>query len=256
MSVVGVFPGLKDMRRRTIRAPTNPMDKATIVSIYPKEITETKCTIEPGVFNIKAGSYENPALLVVGPSSWWREIDEEQPLLEIPVGAIQIADSFVKDYCNGLVAYVVDASSPGLFYVPGEHTIAGIKKNFQHMLDKMNNIQKQWYVELVNMTNALWAASNGNPRTVSGDARLAAKELALNAVDWMQNFEAMEMARCMACGQLRNPKFPVCMHCHNVDMTHPLAKSLVFIPQQGGQVIPQMPPPAPIAATGTSASKG
>jgi len=249
MSLVGGFPGLREMRRRTIHAPVNPMDKATIVSIYPKEITETKFTIEPGVFHIKAGSYENPALLVVGPSSWWREIDEEQPLLEIPVGSIQIADSVVKDFCNGLIAYVVEVSSPGLFYVAGEHSVASIRKNFQHILDKMNIIQRQWYTELVNMTNALWASSNGNPRTVSGDARLAAKELALNAIDWMQNFEAMEMARCMACGQLRNPKFPVCMHCKNVDMSHPLAKNLVFIPQTGGNVIPQMPPPTPISAS-------
>src|SRR5687768_15368088 len=112
MSQVGAFPGIREMRRRTIRAPVNPMDKATIISIYPKPIHEQKWTIEPGVFDIPAGSVESPGLLVVGPSSWWREIDYEQPLLEIPVGSIQIADSIVKDWSNGLIAYVAEVSSP------------------------------------------------------------------------------------------------------------------------------------------------
>jgi len=254
MSLIGGFPGLREIRRRTIRAPVNPMDKATIISIYPREITETKVTIEPGVFNIKPGSYENPALLVVGPSSWWREIDEEQPLLEIPVGSIQIADSVVKDFCNGLLAYVVDISSPGLAYVAGEHSVQGIRKNFLHVLDKLNTIQRQWYIELVNLTSSLWAMSNGNPRVVSGDARLAASELAMQNLDWMENFEAMEMARCLACGQLRNPKFPVCMHCHNVDMNHPGAKNLTFIPQGGGSVPHNMPISTPITPPSTVTS--
>ena len=36
MSQVGV-PGLRGISRRTIRAPQNPLDKSTVVSIYPKE---------------------------------------------------------------------------------------------------------------------------------------------------------------------------------------------------------------------------
>lgn len=232
MSLVGGFPGLRDMRRRTIRAPVNPMDKATIVSIYPKEIQEKKYTIEPGYFEIHAGTFENPTLLVVGPSSWWREIDEEQPLLEIPVSSIQIADSIVRDYCNGLISYVVDVSSPGLFYVPGEHTVNSIRKSFQHMLDKMNGIQKRWYQELVLLTNTLWAQSNGNPRVVSDDARMAVRELGLPNIDWMKDFTAMDMVRCIACGSLRNPMFPVCGNCKYVDMSHPSAKDLTFLPSQ------------------------
>jgi hypothetical protein len=223
------------------------MDKATVISIFPKEINEFKWTIEPGHFHMMPGTYESPSLLVVGPSSWWREIDDQQPLLEIPVGSIQIADSIVKDYCNGLVSYVVDFASPGLAYVPGEHDLKSIRKNFQYLLDKLQTQQKQWYIELVNLTSMLWSRSNGNPLVVSGDARLAAKELVMDNLDWMQNFQAMEMVRCIACGQLRNPKFPVCMHCRNVDMSHPLAKSLVFIPQAGGMVAPQLPDPPKIA---------
>src|SRR5712664_3042305 len=89
--------------RRLIRAQKNPMDKCTIVSIFPKVIDEYKHTIEPGKFHIDSGSYENPSTLIVGSSSWWKDIDIDQPMLEIPVSSIQIAESVVKDYCNGMV---------------------------------------------------------------------------------------------------------------------------------------------------------
>ena len=127
MALVGEFPGLNQMHRRTIRAPVNPMDKSTIVSILPKFISERKATIQPGTFEITPGSFEKPALLVVGPSSWWREIDENQPLLEIPVSSIQVADSVVKDYCNGLLACNMSDMMPGLFYLPGEYNLDKLK---------------------------------------------------------------------------------------------------------------------------------
>jgi hypothetical protein len=38
MSVVGSFPGTISPNRRTIRAPINPMDKCTVVSIYNKPV--------------------------------------------------------------------------------------------------------------------------------------------------------------------------------------------------------------------------
>jgi hypothetical protein len=59
-SQVGQFPGIQELRRRTVRQPVNPMDRATVVSIYPKDIEEVKHTIEPGRFRIKAGSIETP----------------------------------------------------------------------------------------------------------------------------------------------------------------------------------------------------
>src|SRR6187399_2848659 len=125
---VGEFPGIQQTGRRTIRAPINPMDKSTVVSILPKEIHERKATIQPGFFDLAPGTFDNPSILVVGPSSWWREIDENQPLLEIPVSSIQIADSVVRDYCNGILACNMADQQPGLFYIHGEWTAKDLKK--------------------------------------------------------------------------------------------------------------------------------
>src|SRR5258708_2992817 len=134
MSVVGGFPGIVASRRRTIAAPVNPLDKCTIVSIYPREIRETKPTIQPGKFHILAGSIKKPSILIVGPSSWWKEIDEEQPLLEIPNSSIQVADSIVKDYCNGLLGCNMGESMPGIFWVPGAWNLTQVKEKFSDKL--------------------------------------------------------------------------------------------------------------------------
>lgn len=226
MSVVGEFPGMKGRNKTTIRGPINPLDKSTIVSVFPKEITEVKYTITPGTFKILPGSYDKPSLLVVGPSSWWREIDEEQPLLEIPVSSIQIADSVVKDYCNGVLGCDMADAMPGIFYVPGEHTLDTLKKQYPGELEKAKNRQTRFYGELVKMADALWARSNGNPLTISDDMRLAAKELGQKERDWMKDYQMVEMVRCFACGSLKSPLYPVCAVCHTIDPAHPRAKDV------------------------------
>lgn len=210
---VGEFPGIAATTRRTIRAPVNPMDKTTVVSILPKWINERKATIQPGIFELPPGSFENPSVLVVGPSSWWREVDENQPLLEIPVSSIQIADSIVRDYCNGLLACNMADQMPGLFYVPGDFTAERMKKEHQPSLTLARERQKKWFLELVRIADILWSRSNGNPLAISDDARLACKQLNITNKPWLGDLQTAELIRCVACGALRNPAFPVCAQC-------------------------------------------
>ena len=243
MSQVGTFPGM-DWRRRTIRGPINPMDKSTIVSIYPKDVDERKATISPGIFQIKAGSPSKPSILVVGPSSWWRDIDEDQPLLEIPVSSIQIADSVVRDYCNGILGCNMEDIMPGLFYVPGAKTdVRGtvdnlatmdwIMKEYSRELKAAEQRQKNWYALLIKMADSLWARSNSNPLAISDDMRMAAREMGQSDTkDWMKSFQMVDMVRCKACGSLKNPQFPICAQCHFPDPDHPMTKTLLAIKGQ------------------------
>lgn len=213
---VGEFPGIQNAKRRTIRAPVNPMDKSTVVSILPKPIYERKITIQPGVFEIAPGSFEKPAILVVGPSSWWRETDLDQPLLEIPVSSIQIADSIVTDYCNGLLACDMAGKMPGLFYLPGEITVQVLKTQHMNLLLKAQMTQKAWFMELVRIADIMWSRTNGNPLAISDDARLACRELNITNKPWLGDIQTAELVRCVACGSLRNPQFPVCQTCKAV----------------------------------------
>ena len=222
---VGEFPGLPQTSRRTIRAEINPMDRSTIVSILPKWINERKATIQPGIFDIPPGTFDNPSILVVGTSSWWREVDENQPLLEIPVSSIQVADSVVRDYSNGLLACNMADQAPGLFYVPGEYTVEKLKKDHMPLLLKAKATQKKWFLELVRLADILWSRSNGNPLSISDDARLACKELNIVAKPWLGDLQTSELVRCIACGNLRNPAYPICQTCKAI-ADPVLAKSL------------------------------
>lgn len=250
MSQVGAFPTHDIFKRRTIRGPVNPLDRATVVSILPKPINERKVTIFPGIFNFAPGSFENPSILILGPSSWWRDIDEDQPLLEIPVSSITVAESVVVDYCNSILASDMADCMPGLFYIPGckylkdgktpstTETLAWIKSEFKGELEAARVRQHNWFSMLVRMGDSLWARSNGNPLVISDDMRLAAKELNLtNQKDWMKDHQMVDMVRCKACGSLKNPLYPICAQCHYPDPDHPMTKELMAaksqMPKQG-----------------------
>lgn len=201
--------------KQTHRAPVNPMDKSSVISIFPKEIKEKKCTIQPGEFLIPAGTPDNPAIFLVGPSSWWREIDEDQPLLEIPVSSIQVAASIVNDYCNAILASNMDDQMPGLFYLPGEWNLIKLRTDPVGiaMLTKYKAAQNKWFLETIKIADILWARSNGNPLAISQDARLACQYLNITNKPWLGDLQTSELIRCVACGALRNPAFPICQTC-------------------------------------------
>ena len=202
--------------RRAVRAPDNPLDKSTIVSVYPRGFTEVKHTTQPGTFKVPGGSREKPGILLVGTSSWWKDIDPEQPLIEITQSSIQVAASVITDYCNGLLCCDMGAARPGLFYIPGNHTQDEILEGYQSEIDVAASKQRNWYSELVKMADILWARSHGNPLSISDDMRLAAQELQTTEKAWLQDFNTMQLENCPACGQLRDAKFPVCQHCHTI----------------------------------------
>ncbi|SRR6266567_1218544 len=214
--------------RRLIRAQKNPMDRCTIVSIFPKEIDEIKFTIEPGKFHIPSGSLEKPSTLIVGSSSWWKDIDIDQPMLEIPVSSIQVADSIVKDYCNGMLACNMADSMPGLFFVLGEHTSMEITMKYKTKLNETNEKQNNWYKILVKLADSLWARSNGNPLVISDEMRLAARSLNLNDKLWLKDFQITELVRCRFCGGMRNAEYPICPTCKAIEPEHKLAKEIKF----------------------------
>lgn len=214
--------------RRLIRSTKNPMDKCTIVSIFPKEIVEIKHTIEPGRFHIPAGSLENPGVTVVGSSSWWKDIDVDQPMLEIPVSSIQIADSVIKDYCNGVLGCNMGDCMPGLFYVLGVANSMEIKMRYKNQLQEVNERQNNWYKILVRLADSLWARSNNNPLVICDEMRLAARSLNFNDKPWLKDFQIQELIRCKFCGGMRNPEYPICPSCKAIDSDHPLAANIKF----------------------------
>jgi len=208
--------GAFDMvNRRAVRAPVNPMDKSTLVSILPFMLDERKPTIFPGRFQVPAGTYEAPGVLTIGPSSWWKETDVDQPLLEIPVSSFNVAESIVRDFCNSQLGCDNSKRVPGIFFILGEKDSKTIVKDHKKELDVARDKQKEWYLALVKIADTLWARTQGNPLAITNTARQAAINLGLDK-PWMQDFKTMQMENCPACGTLRQNLFPVCANCKTV----------------------------------------
>lgn len=212
MALVGQF---LDQRRNTHRAPVNPMDKCTVFNMLPQLIEIKNPTLQPGVWEINPGSMDNPSRLVVGPSSWWRDFDPEQPLLEIPVGAALIADSLVNDYIQGMFCCDMGEKRPGLFWVLGDVTVVDLKVKHKAIYDQAVVRQKNWYAELIKKSDIQWARTNGNPLSISDHARVAAKEQQIERA-WAGEAAKMDLTPCPACGNLRNAAFPVCTSCKTI----------------------------------------
>lgn len=216
------------LNRRTIRAPVNEMDKCTVVSIYPEQITVISPTTQPSTFIVPSGNYDKPGILVVGPVSWWKELEENQPLLEITNSSIQVADSIVKDWANTLIEFNGDSCMPGVFYLQGVVSLIDLKKPENKLrLDKANVAQKTWFSALVRSADSLWARSGGNPLAIPRLSKMAAQELGLDK-EWTKDVQLIESVKCQACGTLKNPAFPVCPACKAIDMTHPNAAKIKF----------------------------
>lgn len=212
-------------RNPVSRMPKNPIDKSTIVSVFPQEINERKYTIEPGIFKIPAGRLDNPAILIVGSSSWWSYSGENRPTLEIPVSSVAIADSLIRDLQFDFSS--VDAG-PGLFFVPGELNLIDVKVRYKEALEDANNKQRIWFMNLTKIADSLWARANGNPLCISDQMRLAARELNLNDKPWLKDYQTVELEKCFACGSLKNPLYPVCQTCRAIDPRSEIAKEIKF----------------------------
>lgn len=220
---VGEFPTPAPI----IRSRRNPLDVCTVVSIFPVEIHEVKHTIFPGEFRIPKGSFDDPSILQIESSSWFRE-ETDRPTIEVISSSVEIAESIVKDYCIGMLGCNMPERMPGLFFVLGRKTQLEIKLEFKESLEKARISQNAWYLELVRIADSLWSRSNGNPLVIWDEMRLAARSLNLNEKPWLRDYQIIEKTQCFACGSMKDPKFPVCAVCRAVDPNHVLAKEVKF----------------------------
>jgi hypothetical protein len=211
--------------KRTINLlPRNPMDKVTIVSIYPREIVDVKPTLFPARFVIPAAKDNDFSLLIIEGASYFIPSPvEKQPPTEVQVNAMALAESILYDSIPSM-NLVSATHRPGVFAIPGEFNKTNILKyvhadgrSFQQLLNAAREWQMSYWTDIMNEADYFWSASNGNPKAIPADAKLAAKILGIEKTKpWMSNVVASELVNCKACGEMINPAFPVCKHCHHI----------------------------------------
>jgi hypothetical protein len=195
------------------RVPKNPMDKSTIISAYPKDLDELKPTLQPGRFFIPKGSKDDVSTTTIGPSSWFKELNPDEPILEIVESSVTIAASIIMDYCSGLLGCDMSTAMPAMFWVPGDFKKAEVKIKFASEIAEAIEKQKNWFKRLVDMADAFWIRSNGNPMSISEDMKLAATDLNLLDRPWLIDTQKYDLIKCPACGTLIGSNIIVCPNC-------------------------------------------
>lgn len=210
-----------NINRKVIHTlPKNINDKCTIVSLFPREIVETKPTTFPGRFVIPAAPENGFSLLVVDPASYYlASQNPRQPPNEFQINSALLANSIVQDYINS-IAWASPGKRPGVFWINGAHDEVSILHSkdengvpFLTRLKMEEQIQKDWFLEVVKQADSLWARSNGNPTSIMEDARVGALRYGLKDKPWMGDAVASELKNCFSCGELVNYSYPTCKHC-------------------------------------------
>lgn len=203
-----------------IHTPKNPMDVCTIVSVFPKAIKDNKVTTFPLLPEIPAAIEGEFSLLVVGTTSWFQENQNGGPTIEIPVDSKRTAEAFIRDHVNGLLGFIPEIAAPGLFVCFGKWDKKSIHsykdpetdESFAELRKKAEARQKRWYQELIRLSDADWARSNGNPLVICEDAKIAANSLRLDK-PWIKDQSVASQTNCPACGFMINAAYPICGNC-------------------------------------------
>lgn len=204
--------------------PRNPMDVTTIVSIYPRDIIDEKPTMFPARYVIKAAPIGGFSLThIKGASFFIPSSIERQPPTEVQVNSMALTESILRDSIPTM-NLVTAGHRPGIFAIPGNHDKITVNlykhadgRTFKELLEMANEWQQAYWADVMNEADSFWASTNGNPKSIPEDARLAAKILGMEkSKPWMNNVIASEMSNCRACGEMINPAFPVCKHCHAI----------------------------------------
>lgn len=183
----------------------------SVVSIYPRPIDESKPGLIPGVFQMPAGSFENPQVLHVQHSTCPVYAFDGK---SIPTTIVsdEIANSIVNDFIAASVAVTEDAQ-PGLFTIDGHLTIEEIKKKYADKLKEINERQNRWFASLVALADDDWSKTRQH-RQISDLQRDAARALNLER-EWLR-IQAKIITTCPACAAKVEGTPVVCKACNYI----------------------------------------
>jgi hypothetical protein len=129
---------------------TQAAAEATVVSVCPFKIEETKPGLVPGNFIIP--EVKDPVndfeILHIGISNYTVYVGAPHFTFTIPELGQRIAESIVRDYIVATFFADFGDAQPGLFSLPGKLTKDQIKKDHADKLTKARALQKEWFIRL------------------------------------------------------------------------------------------------------------
>ena len=203
------------MESQAYQVARNPNDVATVVSILPYDIRETKPGLVPSEFFVPKGDEDVPGLLVVEGSYHQVYLDDSRPRLTVPVPSVELAASICRDHKTSMFGFVTDEAEPGLFYVPGRYTKADIQRlKGEHRVafERAKRTQLAWFQRLIEYADDQWAR-HGEHKLITDVMRLAAEATKLERPWLSKQVIEKALSLCPACMSVVNPKAVICSSC-------------------------------------------
>lgn len=197
------------------------MTRATVVSIVPLEINETKVGLFPGNFHIDA--YDEPLstplvrmiprVLHVGSSKHFVYVGDSRPTVPVPNLPFDIAKSIVEDYVSSMIG-VKSGAKPGLFALEEEVQSEEVAKKFPKPLGQARELQLAWFRELLDLAYSDWMKFQ-RPNAISDLQKKVTILMGHTDAPWMI-VSTEPPQTCPACQSLVNPKAVVCPTCRAI----------------------------------------
>lgn len=171
---------------------------ATVVSLLPFEIQESKPGLNPQYFKIPAApTIGDFGILKIEKASVAHYQPFEMPSIVVPVDLDLVARSVVDDYLSAKLYTNPPTAQPGLFWVHGVYSKEEIKAKFPDKLKEADKAQRQWYLNVVKQVDDMWVRSGKQHRVVIPEGYFACQALGLQR-EWNLTADAVMMA-CPVC---------------------------------------------------------
>jgi hypothetical protein len=189
--------------------------RATVVSILPFEINDSKPNLYPGNFIIPAGDIQRPGLLSVGKSAFYIPMAFGAPSLQAFSSPFEVATSIVNDWVGAMLTVSEDAR-PGIFVANKSFKSQGEAAGelATEIADRLQ-AQHRWFVKLVNEADKEYRTHN-NGNAISDLQKVAARQLNLKDRPWLMDLTQMGLNNCPACYNPININAIICGHCKYV----------------------------------------
>jgi len=185
--------------------------KATVVSMFPMEISEAKPGLYPGYFVIPAAPIGGMSLLVIGDSVYYQETKNEQ-MTQVRVPYSTVAESIVNDFMQGHIGRIVGEAEPALFWVPGGHDEGSLQKHFKPTILEKERKQIEWFKQLIMIADDVWSRTRRHT-SVSELQRHAARRLSI-ARPWLLKVDSDDL--CKFCKAETPFGAVVCPNCRQI----------------------------------------
>ena len=183
---------------------------ATIISLFPGPIKETKPGLIPDTFEIPESDGKTPEILHVTEVNSALYIGDGKTFM-LTHTVKEIADSIVNDFCNGFIE-ADDEHKPAIFWVLGKHSKETVPIQFKKEIAEAVRKQRAWLQKLVTSADDDFQ-KHGQHRGISDLQRKAAMILGLTNKPWYISPEPTVYTKCPACSTMVDEASAICHNC-------------------------------------------